>query len=127
MHYFVLNNLFMTVVHCSPGKLFALLDFSNRRKNLISQYLALSIRKKTWIVNSFCIKLPRVRVVILNVLIYILNNKCKLNNTTFIVTWHPHDFRYHLMKKICPNLNIKKIFVSKKIFEIQNRRLCTKI
>ena len=36
--------------------------------------------------NSFCMKIPRAAVVILNNLKYILNNKYKLNNTTFKVT-----------------------------------------
>ena len=85
---FVLNILFMTVVHSFPGKLFTLLDFLIffEKKESYQSISFLVNTKKTWIVNSFCMKIPRAPVVILNNLKYILNNKYKLNNTTFIVT-----------------------------------------
>ena len=53
---FVLNILFMTVVHSFPGKLFTLFDFSNilwEERILSVHILPCQYKKKTWIVNSF--------------------------------------------------------------------------
>ena len=78
----------MTVVHSFPGKLFTLLDFLIFFEKTES-YQSISFlvnTKKNLNYELLLHKTSSCPIVILNNLKYILNNKYKLNNTTFIVT-----------------------------------------
>lgn len=104
---FVLNILFMTVVHSFPDKLFTLLDFSNIlwEERILSVHILPCQYKKNLNCELLLHKTSSCPSSYLN------TNLITLPLRSLTSLWFSLSVNE---AGVCPNLNVKKIFVSKK-------------